>query len=101
MRLPLGLYVERFYAAQPQDTALTEDRARALFRDYFDRWAAGALVAGRILSEEDDLEQNGSVWTLTKTLHCREMIARSAEIPILELEQHGTNDQRGTNGAAD
>ena len=101
MRLPLGLCIERCYTAQPQETVLTEDRAQALFRDYFDRWAAGALVAGRILSEEDALEQGEDAWVLTKTLHCREMIARSAEIPILELEQHGTNDQRGTNGAAD
>ena len=101
MRLPLGLYVERCYAAQPQETALTEDQAQELFRNYFDRWAAEALVAGRVLSEADTLEQDEEAWTLTKTLHCREMIARSAEIPILELEQHGTNDQRGTNGAAD
>ena len=101
MRLPLGLCVERYYAAQPQETALTEDQAQALFRNYLDRWIAEALVAGRILSEEVALEPDEDVWTLTKTLHCREMIARSAEIPILELEQHGTNDQRGTDGAAD
>jgi similar to stage IV sporulation protein len=101
MRLPLGLCVERYYAAQPQETALTEAQAQALFRSYLDRWAAEALVAGRVLSEEDALEPDEDAWVLIKTLHCREMIARSAEIPILELEQHGTNDQRGTNGAAD
>ena len=101
MRLPLSLCVERYYRTTPQETELTRSRAQALFRDHTGRRAAGELVAGTIRSENDTLILDGGVWRLTKILHCREMIARSAEIPILELEQHGTNDQRGTNGAAD
>lgn len=100
MRLPLSLCVERYYRTTPQETELTEARVQALFRDYTERWADETLVAGQILSEEDALAGGKGVWRLTKILHCREMIARSAEIPILELEQYGTNDQRGTDGAA-
>ena len=99
MRLPLSLCVERCYRTTPRERELAQPRA--LFEAYKERWAAGELVAGQILSEDDTWTLDGGVWRLTKILHCREMIARSAEIPILELEQHGTNDQRGTNGAAD
>ena len=99
MRLPLSLCVERYYRAT---TRMTEVRQPlTLFEAYTRRRTANELVAGTILSEDDTLTRNDGVWRLTKILHCREMIARSAEIPILELEQHGTNDQRGTNGAAD
>ena len=45
------------------------------------------------------IAENGA-YCLTTAAHCREMIARSAEIPILELEQHGETDQRGTDGTA-
>ena len=99
MRLPLSLCVERYYRATTQVTEVRQPLT--LFEAYTRRRTANELVAGTILSEDDTLTRNDGVWRLTKILHCREMIARSAEIPILELEQHGTNDQRGTNGAAD
>ena len=101
MRLPLDLCVERCYRTAPQRTELTQPQASALLRESAKRRTAEALVAGTVLSEDDALTDENGVWRLTTVLHCREMIARSAEIPILELEQHGTNDQRGTNGAAD
>ncbi len=101
MRLPLSLCVERYYRTTPQEAALSQPQARALFRDHTQRRTADELIAGTVLSEEDALTRGGGLWRLTTILHCREMIARSVEIPILELEQHGTNDQRGTNGAAD
>ena len=97
----LSLCVERYYRTTPQETELSRSQAQALFRDDSERWAADTLVAGTIRTEDDTLTADDDVWRLTTILHCREMIARSAEIPILELEQHGTNDQRGTNGAAD
>ena len=99
MRLPLSLCVERYYRTTPRETALTQPQT--LLRDCLQRRAADELVAGQILSEDDTLTAENGLWRLTTILHCREMIARSVEIPILELEQHGTNDQRGTNGAAD
>ena len=97
----LSLCVECYYRTTPRETALSRPQAQALFRGDAERLAADTLVAGTIRTEDNTLTAGNGVWRLTTILHCREMIARSAEIPILELEQHGTNDQRGTNGAAD
>ena len=101
VEIPLSLWIETYYRTAPGETALEEQAAKELFADYTARWVAQELVAGQVLTTKSEPKTQGGVFALTQTLHCREMIARSVEIPILELEQHGTNDQRGTDGASD
>lgn len=101
VEIPLALWIETYYHTAPKETALEEQAAKELFTDYTARWVDNELVAGQVLTTKSQTETQSGVFALTQTLHCREMIARSVEIPILELEQHGTNDQRGTNGASD
>ncbi len=99
--LPLELWIETYYHTKPQAISLPAPQAEALLLDYVNRWSSEALVAGQVEHQEAELTAEAGSYTLTQTLHCREMIARSAQIPILELEQHGTNDQRGTDGTTD
>ncbi len=99
--IPLGLWIETYYRTAPQPIRLTEDTAGQLLTLYCTRWRDRTLIAAQPLSEDNQYSEDGALCQLTQTLHCREMISRSAEIPILELEQHGTNDQRGTNGTTD
>ena len=101
VEIPLALWIETYYHTTPRETALEEQAVNKLFADYTARWVAQELVAGQVLTTRAQPESKAGVYALTQTLHCREMIARSVEIPILELEQHGTSDQRGTNGASD
>ena len=99
--IPLALWIETYYHTTPKETVLEEQAAKELFADYTARWVDRELVAGQVLTTKSEPQTQDGVYALTQTLHCREMIARSVEIPILELEQHGTNDQRGTDGASD
>ncbi len=99
--IPIGLWIETYYRTAPQPIRLTEDMAGQLLTSFCTRWRDKTLIAAQPLSEDNNLSTDGALCSLTQTLHCREMISRSAEIPILELEQHGTNDQRGTNGTTD
>lgn len=99
--VPLALCTETYYRTAPQELTLSEEAARTIFDDYLSRRIDRELVAGRVLTARSELQTDGGLYTLQGTYHCHEMIARSAEIPILELEQHGTNDQRGTDGTAD
>lgn len=99
--IPLSLWIETYYRTTPKETALEEQAANELFADYTARWVDRELVAGQVLTTKSEPQTQDGVYALTQTLHCREMIARSVEIPILELRQHGTNDQRGTDGASD
>lgn len=101
VEIPLSLWIETYYRTTPKETALEEQAANELFADYTARWVDRELVAGQVLTARSESETQSGVFALTQTLHCREMIARSVEIPILELRQHGTNDQRGTDGASD
>ena len=99
--IPLALWIETYYRTTPRKTELEEQKAKELLADYTARWVDNELVAGQVLTIQSEPNLQRGVYALTQTLHCREMIARSVEIPILELEQHGTSDQRGTNGASD
>ncbi len=99
--IPLALWIETYYHTTPRETELEEQAAKELLADYTARWVDNELVAGQVLTTQSEPNLQRGVYALTQTLHCREMIARSVEIPILELEQHGTSDQRGTNGASD
>ncbi len=99
--IPIGLWIETYYRTAPQPIRLTEERAGQLLSSFCSRWTQENLIAAQSLSEDTEYSEDGALCCLTQTLHCREMISRSAEIPILELEQHGTNDQRGTNGTTD
>ena len=101
VEIPLALWIETYYRTTPKETAMDVQAANKLFLDYTARWVDSELVAGQILTTKSRPKTQSGVFALTQTLHCREMIARSVEIPILELRQHGTNDQRGTNGASD
>ena len=100
VEVPVGLCVETFRHTSARPVPLPQGAAAALLEACADRLIGDATVAGRIDSSETALHADGGVYCLTKTVHCREMIARSAEIPILELEQHGETDQRGTDGTA-
>ena len=99
--IPLALWIETYYHTTPRETELEAQAANALLTDYTEKWVQQELVAGQVLTTKSEPQTQDGVFALTQTLHCREMIARSVEIPILELEQHGTNDQRGTDGASD
>ena len=99
--VPISLWTETYYRTAPQPIELTEDTAGQLLTSFCSRWRDENLIAAQSLSEDNEYSEDGALCRLTQTLHCREMISRSAEIPILELEQHGTNDQRGTNGTTD
>lgn len=99
--VPISLCIETYYRADEAPASLSEDAAAELLHAAVLRRMARELVAGTINDSRTTLASADGCYTLTETLYCREMIARSTEIPILELEQHGTNDQRGTNGTAD
>lgn len=99
--VPLALCIETYYRTVPQAAPLSETQAKTLLEGCVARSLSRELVAGTVESSQSELEVDDSLCRLTQILHCHEMIARSAEIPILELEQHGTNDQRGTDGTAD
>lgn len=101
VEIPLALWIESYYHTTPKDLVLEEQAAKELFADYTARWVDRELVAGQVLTTKSEPQTQDGVYALTQTLHCREMIARSVEIPILELREHGTNDQRGTDGASD
>lgn len=96
--LPIRLSVERYYRTAPSEVPLSQAAACDMLIPSADRQNAETMIAGQVLDADTELRTEGGAYCLTKTMHCREMIARSAEIPILELEQHGTNDQRGTDG---
>ncbi len=99
--VPLGLWIETYYRTTPKPSQLEDAAGKALLSSYASRWLDGALVAGQVHTQRAEFTERPGLSCLTQTAYCSEMIARSAEIPILELEQHGTNDQRGTNGTAD
>lgn len=99
--LPVALSVETYYRTAPQAFTLSEAQARAILDSGIRRILDAELVAGRVHSVRPELSAADGCYCLTETVHCSEMIARSAEIPILELEQHGTNDQRRTDGTTD
>lgn len=101
VEIPLALWIETYYHTTPRETELEEAAANDLLTDYTAKWVERELVAGQVLTAQSEPHPQSGVYALTQTLHCREMIARSVEIPILELEQHGTNDQRGTDGTSD
>ena len=100
IEIPLGLCVETYRHAAARTVPLDRGPAAALLDDCASRLIADAMVAGRVASTESALVSDADAFCLIKTAHCREMIARSAEIPILELEQYGETDQRGTDGTA-
>ena len=100
VEVPLGFCVETCRRARARAVPLPQAAAAAMLEACADRLLGEAMVAGRVTSAKTALDASGGVFCLTKTAHCREMIARSAEIPILELEQHGETDQRGTDGTA-
>lgn len=100
VEVPLGLCIETCRPAVRRSAPLEEGAAARLLERCADRLLAEAMVAGRVTAADTALRTDGGVYRLIKTAHCREMIARSAEIPILELEQHGKSDQRGTDGTA-
>ena len=100
MEVPLGFCVETYRRASVRAVPVDRDSAEAMLQSRADRLLAETMVAGRVTSEQSDLRSDAGALVLIKTVHCREMIARSAEIPILELEQYGETDQRGTDGTA-
>ena len=101
VEIPLALWIETYYHTTPKETVMDTQAVNRLFLDYTARWVDSELVAGQVLTTKSQPKTQSGVFAMTQTLHCREMIARSVEIPILELRQYGTNDQRGTNGASD
>ncbi len=100
VEVPLGFCVEIYRHARQRSVPLPRSAAAGMLEACADRLLGEAMVAGRVTSAKAVMDFGGGVCCLTKTAHCREMIARSAEIPILELEQHGETDQRGTDGTA-
>ncbi len=100
VELPLGLCMETYRHTSTQSVPLGEADAAALLDRCAERILAERTVAGRIESSETAFTGQNGAYCLTTTAHCREMIARSAEIPLLELEQYGKTDQRGTDGTA-
>ena len=100
IELPLSVCIETYRHAGTRCVPLGESAAEGLLDACANRLAEERTVAGQILSSDADLTARGGAYCLTKTVHCREMIARSAEIPLLELEQNGQTDQRGTDGTA-
>ena len=100
MEVPLGFCVETYRRASVRAVPVDRDSAEAMLQSCADRLLAETTVAGRVMSEQSDLRSDAGALLLTKTVHCREMIARSAEIPILEQEQYGETHQRGTDGTA-
>ena len=100
IEIPLGVCIETFRHASVHPVPLADGEAAAMLGKCADRLLDDASVAGSVTSAETALATEAGAYCLTKTAHCREMIARSAEIPILELEQYGQTDQRGTDRTA-
>ena len=100
IEIPLGVCIETFRHASVRPGPLADGEAAAMLEKCADRLLDDASVAGNVTSAETALVTEAGAYCLTKTAHCREMIARSAEIPILELEQYGQTDQRGTDRTA-
>ncbi len=100
VEVPLGLCIETYRHAHTRPVPLEQGAAAQLLETCADRLIGDALVAGRVTSAETALRSDAGEVCLIKTAHCSEMIARSAEIPILEHEQHGETDQRRTDGTA-
>ena len=100
IEIPLGVCIETFRHASVRPVPLADGEAAAMLEKCADRLLDDVSVAGSVTSAETALVTEAGAYCLTKTAHCREMIARSAEIPILELEQYGQTDQRGTDRTA-
>ena len=100
IEIPLGVCIETFRHASVRPVPLSDGEAAAMLEKCADRLLDDVSVAGSVTSAETALVTEAGAYCLTKTAHCREMIARSAEIPILELEQYGQTDQRGTDRTA-
>ena len=98
--VPVAVCVETYFRTAPQAAPLSQADASALLEAYCARQLQHELVAGKVLDRQSALCAEADGYRLTQTLHCHEMIARRAELPILEMEQDGTIDQRGTDGAA-
>ena len=84
--LPLRLTLERYYQVERETVPVDALCAQSVLEQYADAALAAQMVAGTVESRQTDFTREEGRFCLTQSALCTEMIARSAELPILEQE---------------
>ena len=97
--LPLRLSVERYLNVQTNVVQTDALWVQSLLCNAAEDAMLDSMVAGTIVSSRQTFTQEDNCWRLDTVAHCTEMIARSAELKIIEQEDifDGSYDKCGEN----
>ncbi len=96
--LPLALEITTLRPYTCTQAPLPASLAKEMLSEFARQTVTQTLVAGEILSERWDLQQQDGCYRLTGEIFCEEMIARTRPAaPFGEDDTIGKTDQRGTN----
>lgn len=82
--LPVSIVVERWIVYECDDHQIPEEQAQAVLRSFSKAQLLQEMVAGSILAEQLDFEQENGVYRLLGSYSCTEMIGRIHSEEILE-----------------
>lgn len=86
LEIPLGIEIVELRGYTLSAKKLDQTQAAAMMNAQLERSVRQDMIAGRILEERTALSEQNSLYTLTATFRCEEMIARMVRASILKEE---------------